>query len=515
MKTRRLVSLLLALLLALSAAALAEGEELTNEAGFVYILDGDGNAEIVSYTGKAEKLEIPAQLDGHPVTVIGERAFFGTNTLTEVTVPEGVTTLRKEAFNLCHSLTRLRLPEGLAVLEDHAIRGCSKLKYVNLPDSVTEAGDGLFDYCSVLEKVNVSADHPYFSVVDGVLFSRPDHRLIWYPMARKNKTYAIPSGTEIVGSSSFAGSALTQVTVPESVTKLGSTAFEGCSKLQKVNIPSKVTELVGVFSRCTALKRVDVSANNPVYESKNGVLFNKKKKELVFYPAGRKEKTYAIPKGTLSIGASAFSDSKLTGVTIPKSVRTIMGNAFLSCDNLKKVTVPEGVERIDSQAFQWCKQLTEISLPRSLIYMPGNPFSNCYSLKTVKIAADHPMLAIKNGALISKPDQRLIWYPKTSKTKKYTVPKGVKIIGLEAFQKCRELNEVILPEGVEEIEMFAFSGCVKLKKVALPASLKSVDPTAFREKVGEQKLIDATFIVPGGSYAENFCKSFRLKTKVE
>ena len=515
MKANRLISLLLALLLALPAAALAEGEELTNTDGLVYILGEDGNAEIIGYTGKAEKLEIPAQLDGHPVAVIGNKAFYGNKTLTEVKVPEGVKTMRAEAFSFCYALTALHLPEGLTVLKSDAIHWCDKLKTVNLPDSVTEAGDGLFMGCSALEQVSLAADHPYFSVVDGVLLSRPDHRLIWYPKARKGKTYAIPQGTEIIGAYAFHSSALTKISVPESVTEFHNAAFYRNKKLQKVNIPSKVTELNGAFAGCTALKQVSVAAENPVLESRSGVLFNKVEKKLVFYPAGREGKTYAIPKGTLSIGKEAFSNSKLTGITIPGSVKKIEGNAFFQCEKLKKATVPEGVEELEGCAFQNCFQLTEVSLPRSLTIVGVNPFLRCRKMKTVKLAADHPALAIKNGALISKADQRLIWYPLAAKAKKHTVPKGVRIIDAYAFYGCTQLTEVNIPEGVEEIRQNAFANCSMIRAFTLPASLENINYSAFLESSIGQAMINAVYTVPRGSYAENFCKSYKLKTKVK
>ena len=115
---KKTLSLLLALLLLLSAAACGEGKaapkQLTNAEGLVYIVAENGSAEIVGYTGKKEKLVIPETLEGHPVTVIAQNAFNSAG-FAEVTVPGGIRQIRNGAFAACNNLTTVRLAEGLEI----------------------------------------------------------------------------------------------------------------------------------------------------------------------------------------------------------------------------------------------------------------------------------------------------------------------------------------------------------------------------------------------------------------
>lgn len=112
-------------------------------------------------------------------------------------------------------------------------------------------------------------------------------------------------------------------------------------------------------------------------------------------------------------------------------------------------------------------------------------------------------------------DHRLLWYSPTAKVKQYTVPEDVRIIGQEAFVNCKQLKEVTLPEGVEEIRASAFQGCTGIKSFTLPASLSLIEKTAFQKDAIKQGLIGATYTVPAGSYAEEFCRAYGLKTQTK
>ena len=85
------------------------------------------------------------------------------------------------------------------------------------------------------------------------------------------------------------------------------------------------------------------------------------------------------------------------------------------------------------------------------------------------------------------------------------------MIGRFAFETCKQLTEITLPEGVESIGADAFIECTNLKRIVLPASLTKIDKTAFMQTHTSQDLIDATYVVVEGSYAENFCQSYKLK----
>ena len=153
-------------------------KKLTNSEGFVYTLNEDGTAEITGYTGKEKKLSVPAQLDGHTITSIGEKAFQHQKALEEITIPETVKAIHSHAFSHCDSLTALNLPDTLETIDNGAFEFCSKLSEVNIPDSVISFGKSVFHGCTGLKKVIVSENQPILKTKDGILFSKDELTLI-------------------------------------------------------------------------------------------------------------------------------------------------------------------------------------------------------------------------------------------------------------------------------------------------------------------------------------------------
>ena len=187
-----------------------------------------------------------------------------------------------------------------------------------IPDSVTAIGANPFRYCKALTTITVSPDHPALAVIDGVLFSKADKRLVCYPTAFTETAYAIPQGITCVGDDAFSGCGnLTSITIPDSVTSIGAGAFSGCSSLTSITLPDSVTAIGDyAFSWCERLTSI------------------------------------TIPDSVTSIGAKAFSGcTGLTSITIPDSVTSIGDSAFNDCNEALTITVPRG-----SYAAQCCKK---------------------------------------------------------------------------------------------------------------------------------------------------------------
>ena len=217
------------------------------------------------------------------------------------------------------------IPEGVTGIEDRAFQDCRHLESVTIPDSVTEIEGNPFAGCGSLKEIRVSPGHRIWEIVDGVLFSRPDRRLVCYPCSRPPLTYAIPRGAAEIGNGAFSGCViLKDVRIPESVTKIGYFAFARCAGLQTVIIPKGVKEIAGwTFFQCTGL----------------------------------------------------------TDVTIPEGVTDIGQSAFLGCKSLKDVRLPESVTGIANFAFADCTGLTDVTLPKCVISMAWGAFLNCPSVK--------------------------------------------------------------------------------------------------------------------------------------
>ena len=262
---KKLFVLLLALSLMICSGAIAEDRYTSGD--YEYILLEDGSVEISKYRGNEELLTIPDELDGKAVTGIGRYAFSWCESLKGVTVPYGVTTVADGAFNDCHSLQTITLPDSVTRIGEQAFYNCKSLESIILPDSVTDIGywafascksltritlpDSVtsiganpFVYCENLTDIVVSDSHPYLAVKEGVLFSKPDQRLVCYPQSLYAGTYNVPAGTMEIGDWAFAGcSSLNSVTIPDGVISIGGDAFYWCLYLTKISIPDSVSKI--------------------------------------------------------------------------------------------------------------------------------------------------------------------------------------------------------------------------------------------------------------------------------
>ena len=327
---KKAMILLLAMLLSFTLSGIASPTAESAEykeyrsADFTYPLDQSGNAEITDYYGKDRDLRVPSEIDGHPVTSIGQWAFgssWGSTNypiLVSVTLPEGLQSIGDGAFDDCSELTSVTLPEGLQSLGGIAFRGCSSLTSVLLPDSLVSMSGNPFAGFSDLSLVHVSPDHPVFALVDGVLFNQADKILVAYPMTTKPGAYQVPSGTRAIGNDAFGyWNGLTSIVLPEGLESIGDRAFFAC----RIN-----THLT-------------------------------------------------LPEGLRSIGDSAFYECvNLPSVTLPKSLESIGDSAFNFCRSLTSVVVPEGVKSVGFGAFGDCQNLTSVTLPASLVDMEWGAF---------------------------------------------------------------------------------------------------------------------------------------------
>ena len=377
--------LLCLLLMLIPFAAQAEASEPApiQSGNYSYILLEDGTAEIVDYSGDEEILEIPSELDGYAVTSVGNEAFSDCRSLTTVSIPDSVTAIGDEAFSFCFHITS-----------------------VSIPDSVSSVGANPFAGCNTLSDISVSPDHPALEVIDSVLFSKADKRLICYPCSFTAAEYAIPNGTLGIGDGAFNWcDSLTSVSIPDSVTSIGNGTFLSCDNLTSVSIPNSVASIgdyafsscesltsvslpdsiasVGTnpFYGCSTLTDISVSPDHPALEVIDGVLFSKADKRLIFYPHTSSSAEYAVPDGILSIGDSAFAHLyRLTSVSIPDSVTSIGDYAFSACSGLTSVSIPDSVTFIGKSAFLGCENLTSVSIPDSVTSIGDGAFDQCENL---------------------------------------------------------------------------------------------------------------------------------------
>ena len=229
------------------------------------------------------------------------------------------------------------------------------------------------------------------------------------------------------------------------VTSIGDGAFRCCDGLTSITIPDSVTSIgYSAFEDSIGLTSINVASNNNCFSSNNGVLFNKKKTELIGYPEGKSQTSYTIPNSVTSIGKRAFIYcSSLTSITIPDSVTSIGEDAFWGCAGLTSITIPNSVTSIGDDAFKDCTGLKSITIGNSVTSIGGGAFYNCTGLTSI------------------------------------TIPNSVTSIGYAAFFDCTGLTSIIIPNSVTSIGNLTFNGCSSLTSITIPNSVTSIGYDAF------------------------------------
>ena len=368
-------------------------------------------------------------------------------------------------------------------IQNWELTDCTELTSITIPASITGIGRYAFSSCDDLINIAIHPDNPVYTSENGVMFNKEKNGLLFCPKGRQGD-FVIPCYVNKVGDEAFCGcSGLTSITIPDSLTEIGNNAFSGCSGLTSVIIPDSVVKIGNyAFSSCAGLTSIAIPASvveigekafvgcpeltslaahpdNRAYTSENGILFNKERTELIFYPPKQKG-DYAIPDSIIKIGVGAFSGcSGLVSVIIPDSVVKIGDDAFGCCSGLTSINIPYSVIKIGENAFFSCSGLTSVVIPNSVVEIGWWAFCGCSGLTSI------------------------------------TIPDSVVQIGNFAFGDCTGLTSIAIPDSVVEIGLWAFCGCSGLTSIAIPDSVLQIGKTAFDGCTGLSSITIANSVI--------------------
>lgn len=235
------------------------GVTVSDKNMFAYSENDDGTVTITGGNIVTPKLEIPAELEGKKVSAIGMNAFTGNNVITDLVIPEGVTTLYWYCFNTCENLETVTLPDSLEFIDSWAFERCSKLKTINVPANVTRINGGAFAQNSSMTSITCDPANKNYVSVNGVLFTKDMKELVAYPGGIQGG-YTVPATVNHIGDAAFYGAlGLDSVTILGNLDFIGFEAFAECSKLTDVAIRDGVN-YVGywAFRGCNGIKSLTV-----------------------------------------------------------------------------------------------------------------------------------------------------------------------------------------------------------------------------------------------------------------
>lgn len=364
-----------------------------------------------------------------------------------------------------------------------------------------------------------------------------------------DKVIQIPDtidGNTVVGIT-YLGYALDHVlelSIPDSVTMISEDVFGILGYYEEVNVPLQKLHLGSGISGVSPdmlmwlknLEQITVSAENQLYTSVDGVLYNKDITEMIVYPFGktshhvipdsveyidvifeygdnykaisyqlgsgikdyaeldgviytkdmtqvvactaRAPSNYVMPDSVTDIKNLAFANSQLTSVTVSPNVTSIVYGAFLGCENLESITLPENLQAIEMLAFDSCTSLQSISIPESVIYIGSSAFYDCYRLSAVYAESLESWCSICFEGSDANPlkfAEKL--YIDGQLLTDLVIPNVSDLVYDYAFYNA-QLNSITVPSYVYYIGRSAFYGTTA-ETLTLNENLEGINPKAF------------------------------------
>ena len=462
---------------------------------------------------KLSRIEIPSA-----VKFIGEGAFQYCGSLHTVFHMNGVsqsllTTISDEAFWGCSSLTSFEIPANVTEIKPNTFRG-SGLTQIVIPDQVTSIGDDAFENCPYLATVTLGSSLASIGI---------------YAFAGCTGLATLSFGTSApsIGESAFRGctglttlnlgnalsigayafqgcSSLSSVTIPNSVTTIGNYAFENCSGMTSLSLGSSLNSIgYDAFSGCSGLTSVTIPASvttlgNEAFSNCDNLT------SVTILSNAVASATYSI-SGGLNVVYNNFRSrfgNQVTSYTLGPNVTAIGDYAFDYCSGMHSVTIPGSVTSIGQYAFSNCSGLTRTNFTGNLAGWCNISFSNEYS---------NPLYYAHNLYI----NNVLV----TTTSFNLTTTPSVTIIKPYAFIRCTGLQSVIIPSTVSSIGNYAFEGCNALTSVTIRsntvASASYTSYNNFKTIFGDQ-VQSYTFagntLTSIGSYALSGCSGMTSVT---
>ena len=318
-------------------------------------------------------------------------------------IKEGTLVIGEYAFKDCTHFTSITLAKSILTIGDYAFKGCHSIKSITIPNNIEYIGYGAFkdtelygnesywdngvlyiDNCLIKAKTSISeclVKENTVIIANGAFASDNSN------ISPSLVSITIPNSVRRIGSSAFYKCAsLISIKIPKDIKVVGSSTFEGCSSIKSIYIPNGVVRIGdSAFSCCRNLSTINLPDTVTTIEQSA-------------FQGCSSLTAINIPNNVQEISTSVFwGGSSLMSINIPNSIITIGNSAFYRCNKLTSITIPEGVTTIKGFAFGECSAITSVKLPHNIIKFEEHIFDTCRSLQTIIVPAGKKEIYCKLG----------------------------------------------------------------------------------------------------------------------
>lgn len=436
--------------------------------------------------------------------LIADDAAYWNRNLQSVVLPNSLKIIGNSAFYYCQNLTSLNFPDGLTFLGNNALDGTG----INLDDDSMYDESGVLYIGKILVKAKNTISGDY-QIKDGTASIKEN---AFYACGNL-KSVTIPNSVTNIGSYAFNYCRnLTSVTIPDGVTNIGSYAFYDCDNLTAVTIPASVTSVGSrAFAYCNTLSTV-------VWNVKKHADFSGDSYYWPFYDTPIK--SFVFGDEVEYIPAQICRNMGIQSLIIPDKVTAIGDGAFQYCHSLSDVTIGKNVKTFGTGVFDECKIKSVIWNAKhadDLESIYDNYYGRyCNNLFYSSGSEYNQVSSFEFGNEVERIPANLCCGLQNLIT--VTIPGSVTSIGSRAFYECSNLNSIhisdiaawcaidfedspfsgtyyarntglylndelvtdlVIPDGITSIGNYAFTNCKSLTSVTIPSSVTNIGNQAF------------------------------------